>query len=237
MRHFCAIVFFLTSIPVQAFDTTFSSTDRFLKRHVCDGGVNYQTARDDALLDTVMNEFASLSAADFSGYKENVRLAALINLYNVATIKRITGNLPLKSIRDIPAAWSRKWIDFGEATISLDQIEHEIIRKQFDEPRIHFALVCAAKSCPALRIGAYTPGGLDTQLKEAAVKFLTDTSKNSAEGKLLRLSAIFQWYGDDFNKRYGSFQKYVLQTLGLDGRRLVRYRTYDWRLNIENCSQ
>ena len=225
------------TIDIMALDSTFATTDRFLKRHVCDGGVNYQSARNDALLDTIMHEFSSISAAEFAALPSAVRLAALINLYNIATIKRITDNLPIKSIRDIPSAWSGKWIDFCGTQISLDQIEHEIIRKQFDEPRIHFALVCAAKSCPPLKKGAYIPGLLDKQLTETARLFLTDTSKNSVNGKTLRLSAIFQWYGDDFKKRYGGYRNYAMQTLGLAGKYSVTFMPYDWGLNSAQCSK
>lgn len=236
MQQIAAIILFL-AVNIVAFDTTFSSADRFLKRHVCKGGVDYQAARGDALLDTVLFEFASIAPAEFAQYRENIRLATLINLYNIATIKLVTDNLSKKSIRDIPSAWSRTWIDFGGKKVSLDHLEHKIIRKQFDEPRIHFALVCAAVSCPALAKSAYTPDSLDAQLTEAARIFLTDTKKNSIDKKDLRVSAIFQWYGDDFKKRYGGYQKFVLQTIGMAGTFSFKFLPYDWQLNNARCTE
>jgi len=222
---------------IMAFDTTYASCDRFLKRHVCDAGVSYSTARSDRLLDSVLGEFAALSKAEFASSSRNAQLAGLINLYNIATIKLITKYPAAASIKKIPSAWTEKWIVFRTAKVSLDQIEHEFIRKQFDEPRIHFALVCAAKSCPALKKGAFTPMDLETQLTEASRIFLTDPEKNSIDRKTLRLSAIFQWFGDDFKKQYGGYQRYVEQVLGLTGKYSVKFKDYNWELNSARCSE
>jgi hypothetical protein len=239
IRMLCPVTGFLivSAIAVSAFDTTFARTDRFLKRHVCNGGVDYTAAAKDPVLDSILHDFAELSAATFAAYGRSVRLAALINLYNLATIKLIIGNLPVTSIKKIDRAWSRAWIRFGGKNVSLNQIEHTMIRKRFDEPLIHFALVCAAKSCPVLRDGAYTPSALDRQLKHAAERFVNDPQKNRVTGTTLELSKIFSWYGDDFTPRYGSVENFIRKLRGLDGEYTIRYNSYDWSLNSADCSR
>ena len=222
---------------IHAFDTTFVDEDQFLKRHICNGEVDYRAAKEDPMLDSIMYRYAALPEKRFKSFSKNVRLAALINLYNCATIKLIVDHFPIGSIRDIPDAWKKRRIDFIGKKVSLDQIEHEMLRKNFDEPRIHFALVCAAKSCPELRKGAFTPSELEIQLEAAGKKFLMDTTKNSFGEKKLSLSKIFSWYGDDFIKRYGGFEQYVKQRYGINGSYRIVYREYDWSLNQTDCSR
>ncbi len=220
-----------------AFDTTFTNADSFLQRYVCNGGVDYTAAAKDTSLGSILTEFARLPAASFKAYSRNLRLATLINLYNLATIKLIINEYPVSSIKDIDKAWSRKWIAFGGTTVSLNQIEHTMIRKQYNEPLIHFALVCAAKSCPALRDGAFTAAALDQQLRNAASAFLSDTEKNSISQQRMRISKIFLWYGGDFKPRYSGVEQFIRQTMHLDGTYAIDYLPYDWSLNKTDCSE
>lgn len=124
--------------------------------------------------------------------------------------------------------------------LSLNDIEHEILRKQFDEPRIHFAIVCASKSCPVLRTEAYRAKDLESQLDEAARTFIRDPSRNRFDpgSRVLRLSSIFKWFREDFERAAGTLPAFVaryhdessavaLRTGGLR----VEFLEYDWSLN------
>ena len=116
--------------------------------------------------------------------------------------------------------------------MSLDDIEHETIRKNFDEPRIHFAVNCASISCPSLLQEAFTASKLETQLEKATRHFLTNSDKNEVKDNTLYLSKIFQWYGDDFNQKYDGFKSFVIKTLSLPQKDYkVEFKEYDWNLN------
>ncbi|HKQ19653.1 MAG TPA: DUF547 domain-containing protein [Candidatus Eisenbacteria bacterium] len=201
----------------------------------------------------------SLQEANIGRLSRSDRTAFWINAYNYLTIDLIVRewrarNGRLKSIKDIPAPWSRpKWIVAGR-TVTLDQIEHDILRKEFQEPRIHFALVCASKSCPALRPTGFQGEFLDAQLDSAAREFVLDSSRNDftpRDGKI-RISKIFDWYKEDFvgvysdaelerlyGEKVGAVLAYVARFLPADTvaalrakRMRVTYLPYDWSLNI-----
>jgi hypothetical protein len=221
--------------------------DRLLAAFVSEGRVDYacfqahETDLDRYLL--------ALARTDPSALSESGQVALWINAYNAYTIKLVLSRYPdLESIRDIPRRWKlRRWTIGGER-YSLDDIEHEILREQFDEPRIHFAIVCASLSCPDLAPAAYTANRLDEQLDLAARRFLASPDKGfrlesvpgeGARRAEVRLSSIFKWFHEDF-ERQGSLIEYVLPLLpALERRSLephledvrVRFLEYDWSLN------
>lgn len=175
-------------------------------------------------------------------WTENEKLAYWINAYNAFTLELILDNYPVKSIKDIGATikipfvntpWDIKFINIGDEEYDLNNLEHGIIRKEFEEPRIHFALVCAAVSCPKLQSRAYLPERLDAQLTKAAKDFLADPKKNEIKnGKKAVLSKLFNWYGGDFTKKL-SLEEYINQysetqlSKGAD----IDWKDYDWALN------
>ena len=122
----------------------------------------------------------------------------------------------------------------GAKTYTLNEIEHEILKKYFEEPRIHFAIVCGSLSCPDLRKGVYLPGEIDTQLEENTAGFL----KNAAKGVLIKekqaeISQIFKWFADDF-KLTGGVWKFIrkyLSNLGDEKEYSIDYLPYNWKLN------
>ncbi len=182
-----------------------------------------------------------LSEKAFKKLAKNEQLAYLINAYNYYTIQLIISNYPTKSIKDLGSTFSSPWSkDFIQLfkkgdKISLDDIEHKMIRKNFDEPRIHFAVVCASIGCPPLRNEAFIASKIQDQLQDQAEQFLKDTTKNLIKGDELHLSKIFKWYGDDFNKTYGGYIPFVqklLKTKYSD----VEWLDYDWNLNDGTCS-
>ena len=165
------------------------------------------------------------------------RLAYWINLYNAFTIELILRNYPVKSIRDIrtqsaESPWKIDFINLPTAKLSLDNVENDIIRKHFLEPRIHFALVCAAVSCPPLRREAYLSNRLSVQLEDQARRFLQDPTKNRTKNKQLHISELFKWFEEDFKQGGGVLNyisKYVKSPLPVGA--TISYMTYDWGLN------
>lgn len=241
-----AVVLLPTVISTRAaFDQTHAGFDRLLKRHVRDGWVDYgQFKVDSRPLDDYLNELAAVSRAEFSHWSEKKRLAFLINLYNAATLKLIVDHYPVRSIKDIGGLFSSPWkLEvvrlFGRVT-TLHTVEHDILRKQHAEPRIHFALVCAAKGCPPLRAEAYVASRLDEQLDDQVRLFLATPEKNrvAAKERTVYLSSVFKWFAGDFEKKSGSVLKFIEPYLPETDRRAlaggglkIRYTDYDWSLN------
>jgi catechol 2,3-dioxygenase-like lactoylglutathione lyase family enzyme len=225
-----------TSGPAKAENTLFQKCDEFLQKYVCSEGVDYARIKQDNAIAAPIRELTFVDQAAYDSFPEPDKIAYLINVYNLFTIDLIVNHFPLKvGIRDIDKPWSNAFVPLFGTRVSLDYIEHQLLRKKFSEPRIHFALVCASTSCPALSNRAYSGSKLGTQLTEAATKFLTDTAKNRVEGTILELSQLFDWYGADFTKTYGGYQDFVKRTLGLHGNYTVKFIDYDWHLNNSNC--
>jgi hypothetical protein len=215
-----------------------------LDRSVDAGAVDYASlARDDRELDAYLATLSATCAADYERWTRAERLAFWINAYNAFTVRLVLDHYPIASIRDVGwlplAAFRRKFIPMPElkgGTISLDDIEHRTLRSAFREPRIHFALVCAARSCPALRAEAYRGADLDRQLDDQGRSFLRDAAKNRLDtaAKTLYLSSIFQWFRGDFEETHGSLWAFVAPYLGETATvpaPRIEFLDYDWRLN------
>jgi len=222
---------------------TFDHTgfEAVLKQHVdADGWVDYRAlAKAPASLDTYIE---SLADAPFDTLGRDEKLALLINAYNAFTLRLILDHTPVKSIYDIPddERWDAvRWTLAGK-TYSLNQIEHEQIRPNFKEPRIHFALVCAAYSCPKLLDEAYTGAKLEAQLTgQAAYTHAHDRwYVFDAERNTLGLTALYDWYGGDFTAVADGVLDYVATLkpevkAAIDAGRppKVRWLDYHWQLN------
>jgi len=217
--------------------------DTLLKKYVNkDGFVNYKGFLVDK--QKLKNYLAVLdkSKPNDKNWTREERLAFWINAYNAFTVKLILDNYPLKSIKDlnpllsIPTVrtiWSKKLFSVGGEKISLDEIEHGILRKRFEEPRIHFAVNCASFSCPVLRAEAYFPSKINEQLEQQAVLFINDDERNIITADNPKISKIFSWFTKDF-KRNGTvidflnqYTKDVKIGRGAD----LDYLDYDWKLN------
>ncbi|RMG44243.1 MAG: DUF547 domain-containing protein [Acidobacteria bacterium] len=225
--------------------------DRLLRAFVAGGEVDYACLkRYERELDEYL---AALAEADPETGSVDARKALWINAYNAFTTKLILERYPgIASIKEIARKdrWlARRW-DVGGTLYSLDEIEHQILRKRFGDPRIHFAIVCASRSCPDLAPEAYSAERLDEQLDRAARSFLADERKGARTavergwfgGKrpTLYLSSIFKWFAEDFQKSGGSVVDFVLPFLEPEDRAFVRlhrgqlavaYLDYDWSLN------
>jgi hypothetical protein len=224
--------------------------DALLKKHVRDGVVDYRGLKsDERLLDGYLDH---LGSADPESLGRDGRLTFWINAYNAFTLKLILNRYPgIESIKEIPRGdrWkARIWSVNGQKH-SLDEIEHDILRKM-NEPRIHFAIVCASFSCPNLRSEAYTAERLDEQLASSARDFLSDPEKGLRYGEergliwgtkyVLRISAIFDWFEEDFEATAGSVLDFILDYAPDGAAQFIRahrnemkveHLDYDWSLN------
>jgi hypothetical protein len=226
----------------------FSEMDNFLKNYVSDGKVKYSEVINDKALDKINNELKTFEPYSISDDKE--RLAFWINVYNLYTIDLITQYYPVNSILEIEEKtgtnpWNMKFIELaGGRKFSLDEIEKEIIIPKYNEPRIHYALVCAAESCPVIIAEAYTPEKLDSQFDTQAKIFINDKNKNYLNEKenVLYLSMIYKWYGRDFIKKDSSVvdhvKKYInegdKEFINLNDTKQLEYLDYSWKLNDFN---
>lgn len=220
--------------PVSTYNFhAYESFNNLLKTYVTYAGkVNYKgikAKRSD--LDAIVKEFQENVPG--SGWSSKQKLTYWINAYNVFTIKLIVDNYPTTSITKITAKpWDKKFIQLGGKTYSLNNIENDIIRGRFNEPRIHFAVNCASESCPVLLNKAFTPANLYPLLTSQTKRFLKDTSKNNFDGKEIKISKIFDWYKVDFTKNGATVIDFInkYRTTQLDDPK-IGYLEYSWELN------
>jgi len=167
-------------------------------------------------------------------WNKNEKLAYWINLYNASTVYLIASNYPTVSITKLNGGkpWDKKFVKSGDKIYSLNQIENEIVRPRFKEPRIHAALNCAAVSCPSLLNEAFTPGKLNAQLDKQTKVWVNDVTKNKLSDSKIKVSQIFDWYAADFKAGGGVvafINKYA--TTKVLAKTKVSYLEYDWALN------
>ena len=214
-----------------------------LKHHVVGSRVNYDGfKKDEALLDQYLAHLGTVKPATLS---RNEAMAFYINAYNAFTIKLILSKYPdLNSIKELgsffSSPWDKKFISLGGHKISLDHIEHEILRPQYKDPRIHFAVNCASKGCPPLRNTPYTGRDLNRQLDEQTTAFINNPKRNFFREGTLFLSKIFRWFREDFNDNPAAFVrqyargdlKRTLDRAAQGGAKIkLSYLSYDWSLN------
>lgn len=210
-----------------------------LKKYVSTTGkVNYVGFIEDG---TKLSEYLALLSNNPPGknWADADKLAYWINAYNAFTVKLIIDNYPLKSIKDIASGlpminspWDIKFFKIGNTPFDLNTIEHEILRKQFKEPRIHFAINCASVSCPILLNEAYESSRLNEQLNKQAIYFINNPKKNIIQEKEAKLSSIFNWFNKDFtngNTLIGFVNQFSKTTIEQGTK--VEFLEYDWNLN------
>ena len=210
-----------------------SAWDQLLQKHVSQSGqVDYAGfQRDQDQLNAYLKNLSDQLPK--SSWERDARLAYWINAYNAYTVKLILDHYPVKSIRDIydGSPWDAKWIKLEKEIFSLNRIEHQIIRKRFDEPRIHFAVNCAAQSCPPLLNRAFTAEKLEEMLQSATRDFVNDPAYNKISTNTLRLSKIFDWYAEDFKNIRRFINQYSATAISADIS--IDYLDYDWSLNAQ----
>ncbi len=218
-----------------------STFDALLHKHVDgDGWVDYAGLRNNA---ASLNAYiASLAGAPFLDLGRDEKLALLINAYNAFTLRLILDYYPVKSIKEIPGA--KRWDDrrwrLGPLTLSLNQIEHEQVRPKFADPRVHFALVCAAIGCPKLRNEAYSAVRIEEQLADQTryVHGHDRWFRYQRNANVVYLTKLYDWYGSDFKQMAGSVLDFAARysaplkaALDKDKKPRIKWLDYDWKLN------
>lgn len=217
--------------------------DKLLKKNATsDGRVNYKAfIKDSVELNKYLN-LISNTPPDEKTWSKYEQMAYWINAYNAYTIKLIIKYYPIKSIKDIGSSiqipfvntpWDIKFIMIGKEKMDLNNIEHGNLRKKFDDPRVHMALVCASKSCPILLNEAYDPKRLDDQFAKQTKAFLADPFRNKLSASKPQLSMIFKWYGMDFNKNGSSVRDFInkYSDVKIKADAKISHVDYDWGLN------
>lgn len=220
-----------------------------LRKYVQDELVDYESWKRQGgpALNNYLATLSSVCRADERAASREERLAFWINAYNAFTVKLILDHYPVKSIRSIgllpQAAFKKKFIPMpflGKGNLSLEDIENDILRKELGEPRIHFAIVCASKSCPKLRAQAYRAHAVNLQLEQAARDFIQDSSKNryDAAKRTFYASSIFKWFREDFEHAKGSLAAFIglyaqpeVAAALKQGNVNIDFLDYDWSLN------
>ena len=242
LHLFFAIVLFTCGQQQPSAQTKPVSHDIFdglLKKYVDkNGNVNYiGLKKDQKILDSYLTLLSSNEPS--ASWSKDEQLAYWINAYNAFTISLVVKHYPVASIKEIRpgisfinTVWDIKFIKIGNETYDLNNLEHGIIRKKFDEPRVHFAINCASYSCPALRNEAYTADKLDAQLTDAAKSFLADKNKNEFTPDRITISKIFDWFTGDFKKN-GSLIDFLNKyaPVKINAKAKIDYKDYLWSLN------
>ena len=223
----------------QSKPPSYDAFDKLLKKYVLeDGRVSYKGFIQDSV---AFNKYLTTlsSHPPNKTWTVNEDKAFWINVYNAFTIKLIIDNYPVKSIKDLGGSlykintpWDIQFIKIGDETYDLNNVEHGKLRRTYNDPRIHFAVVCASKSCPKLLNEAYVPSRLEEQLDQAGRVFLKDTFRNKISTNKVAISNIFKWYRGDFTED-GSLidflNRYAPVKIKADAE--VSYLDYDWSLN------
>lgn len=236
------------SISVPASDKeppSHQAWTHLLQKHVNkEGLVDYQGFRQDRMVLKAYLAKLENNSPNPDKWSKEEQLAYWINTYNAYTIDLVLEHYPVNSIKDIGSKiqvpfvnspWDIKFVPIKGKEFDLNNIEHNIIREEFQEPRIHFALVCAAMSCPKLRREAYTAGKLDEQLSEQATEFLANPARNRISAKKVAISELFNWYEGDFTKNtnlIGYLNLYAPVKISPDA--TIEYMEYDWSLNKQD---
>lgn len=243
-----ALAILLATSSLQAQDMT--QWNRILRTYYNPAhGFDYNAlkTKDAAALQTLRNQLGRVNVAALTPKQQ---LAHWINVYNVNTVATIVESYPTKSIRDLSTdpiirlnVFKKERVPVGNARLSLNDIENDKIREGFKDPRIHFAINCAAKSCPAIRGEAFAGEKLDAQLDDQARAFLNGPHgarfKRDGDTLVITTTKIMDWFSDDFEKWAGGKVAFIRKYVPADKQRLIdqakdielEFDDYDWDLN------
>ena len=231
MKRLLLYCVLLCAMPLASLAQPHRIFDELLKKHVdANGKVNYKGFRQDmALLDEYCLQLGNNQPAD--SWTNGEKMAYWINAYNAFTIRLIAENYPVTSIMQLDGGktWDVRRISLGNRKYSLNEIENDMLRMQFRDPRVHFVINCAAKGCPPLWNKAVTPANLEMALEERTSAFINNPKHNTLNADGARVSKIFEWYAADF----GDLKSFLSRFSGIRFRKdaVLTYREYDWSLN------
>ncbi len=228
MRHLIIIALLA---PIWLFaQPNYALYDSLLQKYVSsNGNVKYKALQAErAILDSVVAQFQAV--APQKEWSKNERLAYWINAYNLFTVQLIVNNYPIKKITNLDGGktWDVKRIEIDGKKYSLNQIENEILRPQFKDARIHFAINCAAESCPPLHNRAFTAENVQSLLDKRTREFIR-SSANTLTDSNIKISKIFDWYSADFGDLVTFLNKYA--SIGIQTDAKIEYKEYIWNIN------
>ncbi|TDJ54019.1 MAG: DUF547 domain-containing protein [Ignavibacteria bacterium] len=243
VNMFLGILFFGSVSLAQNKNDQHLLFTQILNDYVHDGLVNYINLKEDKRLDKYLEQLENTNPDNLRTDED--KLAFWINAYNAFTLKFIIEEYPVESINDLhwgglylgtllgTTVWDDEKIIINGTKLSLNNIEHDIARKKFNEERVHFAMVCASYSCPQLRDEAYEGFKLNKQLNEQARLFFMDETKNNFDLKkrTAYLSKILNWYSSDFGNDDQSILLYVSQFLDREIANDIRRNSSQWEID------
>lgn len=225
----------ITALLLQVSLAQTSELNTLLKTHVSPTGeVDYAAIKANP--QQLNNYINYVKDVNISSWSANKKKAFWMNVYNAFTIKLIVDNYPLKSIMDIKEnnqnAWKIPFVQAAGRTLDLNDVEHEVLRKDFDDPRIHVGINCASYSCPPIPNYAFTESNVDAQLEILMGQFINDPKRNKLDSTNPQLSKIFEWFKGDFTKG-STLTEYInrfAKTKISDSANLG-FLEYNWTLN------
>ncbi len=237
MVFVCSFLFAIattTNAQIQNLQDYFSKADNFLAANVKNGNVNYKSIHaNKTQLDELVNFIAKKQAFNST----NEEKAFYLNSYNLTVIKAIINAYPTKGPMEIPGFFDKKKYTVNGNSITLNGIENDIVRKKYNDARIHFALVCGAKSCPPLPSYAFTLSKLEQQLEQLTKQSIQNPTftKIDVKNNIAYVSMLFNWYKDDFIKAKGSVTGFLNNYLKVPVPTNISIENYNynWALNGE----
>jgi len=232
---FLTLFFFVGLLSLQSTaqntDTFFKEADSFFKTNVQSGRVDYAAVKANP--QALHNLLENASKIKVSTSNANTYQAFWINAYNLSVIKGIIADYPVKQPLSIKGFFDKVKYDLAGTSITLNDIENKMLRAKFpNEPRFHFALVCAGLGCPPIIDEAYTPAKLESQLQRQTEIAVNNPNFTKVKGNKVQLSQIFEWYKEDFVRNGDEIDflnKYRKESIPADAK--LSYYPYDWTLN------
>ncbi|MGD2186724.1 MAG: DUF547 domain-containing protein [Desulfobacterales bacterium] len=227
-------------MPTQAAPVNHKIWAELLNKYIKQGSVDYAGFKSE---ETRLNQYLRvLENTDSKSLSQSEQFAFYTNAYNAWTIKLILSRYPgLKSIKDLgsifKSPWEKKFVRLDNKVITLDDIEHNILRPRFKDPRVHFAINCSATGCPPIRPEPYLGDSLEQQLDHSTRTFLNNSNNYRLDGNIFYVSRIFKWFSEDFSDDVlGFYLKYAESDLkkALTEKKdtlQIKYLNYDWSLN------
>lgn len=228
MKKILSLIILFATFGVAAQSDFFAKSDAFFQEYVDDkGGVAYDKVKDDQ---SDLNELVTMIAeSDFDSYDAQTQKAYMINVYNIWVIEQVVDLLPLKSPLDNPKFFNGIEHTMAGKSYTLDGLEKGKLYVEHPDSRLHFVLVCAAKSCPPLANYGWGVEGLEAALEERTKEVL-NLDWFIRVDKKVSASQIFSWYKKDFEKD-GKLIDYIARYReGVEGKKVTFYQ-YDWKLN------
>ncbi len=243
-----------SKVTQEPFDSTYQAYQDVLQTYVKSENIDYEQLKQNrAKLDSFISQLAGTTKKQLEKMSRNEQLAYWLNAYNGITLRTIIDNYPVKSIQNIDGAWSKIIWDVAGQKLTLDYIEHEIIRPTYKDARIHFGVNCASIGCPPLYNHPFTGNSVDSLLDVVSSQFIHNTKRHTIdyENHTIVTSELFSWFWEDFVRDFKSIKfqntsdvenailnftyKYLNDSekakFQIDANWKVSFTPYDWSLN------